>query len=582
MKTDRRYVYGFTIILIFWQLLLSFQGLDLADTGFHLTAFRFILEDPYSVQYSMVFWLSDILGAAWMNIFPAGGLFWCRLGTVVFFTLTFLIYHRIIKQETGFRGAVLGLFIIAVFIIKGGFECLNYDVLTMFGYSLVILSFYFGLTQRRSILLFAGGMAIGISMFLRLTNFAGLFLLLVIPCYLSIQKAGMAKNFRQTLFALSGFITGTALILGLMVALGHRDLFFNNLNFIFNVASDHEASHGIVPLIIMYVKGFINALIVLLLFLVAIWIYGKITTRSGINSRPLVRLVLPLVLAFCAFILMLVFGNAFWSKIRYLLIGLVLLSGIQYVTDRSRTAGFRMLAFAGLILFFITPFGSDSWLGKSVFGMWILVPLLLAGEDLRTLFKPVRIELSEQDRRMIFRTLRGMIIVTALVHAWQNTYFDAGSRWLKNVPVAHEKLVCIYTSEERAKAINELVREAFPMIDETYLLSFIEIPMINYLADKPPYISTSWPKLYYNADTFSDKLAEAKSLRDSLPAVIRQKQNTGLAEWPADAAADRYLDYPDDLSKWPEHGRILNDFMHRNGYEVAWENNMFQLLVPPA
>lgn len=116
------------------------------------------------------------------------------------------------------------------------------------------------------------------------------------------------------------------------------------------------------------------------------------------------------------------------------------------------------------------------------------------------------------------------------------------------------------------------------MRDEKYLLSFIEIPMLNYLSDKRPFISTSWPKLYYNPNTFKLKLEEALQRRKTLPAIIRQKQNTVLNDWPGNSEPD-YLKYSDGLSDWPEHGRILNDFIAHNNYQVVWENEMFQLLI---
>lgn len=576
----RRTLAGYTLLLIIWQLLLSFQGLDLADTGFHLSAFRFILEDPYAVQYSMVFWLSDIFGYAWMQLLPSGGLFWCRIGGLFFFTLTFLVYQHILRKETDAKRSFTGLFIISLFILKGGFECLNYDILTMLGYALVVLFLYGGLKDRKVALLFVGGMVLGVNTFFRLTNVSGLMFLLMIPFYLYLEKEKPGAYLRTLAVSTAGFLAGAGSILGLILLLGHWELYIDNLHFIFNVASDSEASHGIVPLVTAYAGGFINGLILVILFAAALWVYGKIPPFSGKKRNLLARKAIPVILISAAALLMILFQDAFWSKIRYLLIGLVLLAGIQYTRDKRKPDSYRLLSLGGLILFLVTPLGSDSWLGKSVFGMWILVPLILTENHLGDLFRPLKPGISSQAEKMILLSLRGIIIVTALIFAWQNTYFDAGSRWLKRTPVQHEKLRCIYTSEERAGAVNELILEAFPLIKEEYLLSFIEIPMVNYLADKKPFISTSWPKLYYNVNTFENKLEEALARRESLPAVVRQKQNTGIVAWPADTAAKEYLDYPDDLSRWPAHGRVLNKFLDQQGYEVIWENNMFQLLLP--
>jgi len=176
-------------------------------------------------------------------------------------------------------------------------------------------------------------------------------------------------------------------------------------------------------------------------------------------------------------------------------------------------------------------------------------------------------------------TIAAIVLLSAIVHAWQKTYFDVGSRSEKIYAIKHPLMKGVYTSSQRANVVNELIEEAFPQIkDEKYLLSFIEIPMVNYLCDKRPFISCSWPKLYYNPLVFKLKLDEALQKRKVYPAIIRQKQNTMLSDWPGPADSD-YLNYPDNLSKWPEHGRILNEFIVRNNYQIVWENEMFQLLV---
>src|SRR5665647_91453 len=96
-------------LLLIWQILLTFQGLDLADTGFHLTAFRFIFEDPYSVQYSMMFWLSDVCGALWMRIWAAGGLYWFKLGWVITISITFMLYLKLLIPGLGKRNTIIGM-----------------------------------------------------------------------------------------------------------------------------------------------------------------------------------------------------------------------------------------------------------------------------------------------------------------------------------------------------------------------------------------------------------------------------------------------------------------------------------------
>ena len=174
------------LLLLVWQILLTFQGLDLADTGFNITAFRFIFDDPYSVQYSMMFWLSDVCGALWMWIWPAGGLYWFKLGWVILISITFLVYYLLLLPELGKRKAIIGLSITLLFILQGGPECLNYDVFTTFGYALGIFTLYQGLIKSRYWLILLSGFLFGISVFFKLSNLSALAFLLLIPfsCFL--------------------------------------------------------------------------------------------------------------------------------------------------------------------------------------------------------------------------------------------------------------------------------------------------------------------------------------------------------------------------------------------------------------
>jgi hypothetical protein len=268
--------------------------------------------------------------------------------------------------------------------------------------------------------------------------------------------------------------------------------------------------------------------------------------------------------------------DVFWSKVRYLFIALMIFQAIVRLLDKKSNNETRLLSLAGLILLLIVPLGSDSGLEKSIWGMWILGPMVLTMPiDLNQFL----ISATFNQSRFLKRAFAVVFLSIAIIYAWQKPYFDVGSRSKKIYSIEHPQMKFIYTSRKRAMVVNELIQEAFPKLkDEKYLLAFIEIPMVNYLSDKTPFISTSWPKLYYNPETFRIKLEEALQRRKVLPAIIRQKQNTMLANWPGVPDPD-YLKYPPYLSKWPEHGKILNEFIEKNNYRVVWENEMFQLLI---
>ena len=566
-------------ILLIWQLLLTFQGLDLADTGFHLTAFRFIFDDPYSVQYSMMFWLSDVCGALWMKIFPAGGLYWFKIGWVVVVSSAFMIYFSLLKPLLGKQNALIGLAITLVFILQGGPECLNYDIFSCLGYAIGILSLYKGLKNNRLGLIILSGSLFGLSVFFKLSNITALAFFLLIPFSALLYRDSLCEFLKKSFTWLLGFAGGMIFVLLLIRQLGQLDLFLNNLSVVSAMGNDIHASHGLKPMLLSYLSGYMNALVLLVIFMLIVWIYLKLSNKyQNLFTERNYRFIL-FMAGGMAVLLTILLKDVFWSKVRYLFIGLLIFQGLVLITDKKCRNEMRLLSLAGLILLLIAPLGSDSGLAKSTWGMWILGPMILAMPFTLKMENLFRLPISIHQARFLKRTLAVVILLTAMVCAWERTYFDVGSRISKIYPIEHPRMKFIYTSSERARVVNELIRDGFPkMKDKEYLLSFIEIPMLNYLSDKRPFISTSWPKLYYNPDTFRLKLEEALQRRKTLPAIIRQKQNTVLNDWPASPEPD-YLKYKVGLSDWPEHGRILNEFIANNNYQVVWENEMFQLLI---
>lgn len=562
-------------LLIVWQILLTFQGLDLGDTGFHLTAFRFIFDDPYSVNYSMMFWLSDACGAMWMWIWPSGGLYWFKLGWVIFLSCTFLVYLSMLSPMISKRQATIGLAVTLIFILLGGPESLNYDIFSSLGYASGVIFLYRGLLRNRLWSILLSGFIFGICVFFKLSNLSSLAFLLLIPFSVFQKKEKVGTLLNKMISWLAGFGTGMVVVLLLIWRLGHLNLFLDNLSFVSAMGKDSHASHGMLPMLLSYMRGYLNAFIILTPFILLGWVYKRYTKQHASFNQKSQTPVLILI-GLLAVVMSILLEDVFWSKIRYLFIALMIVQGIVLVIDKKNSYEIRLLSLSGLVLLLIAPLGSDSGLEKAIWGMWILGPMLLAFPGDGPQFRP---GISWLQTRFIKNTIAIVILFTAMVHTWQRTYNDTGSRINKTYPIEHPLMKGIYTTQERAKVVNDLINNAFPLMEkDEYLLSFIEIPMMNYLSDKKPFISTSWPKLYYNPKTFRLKLEEALLRRKTFPAIIRQKQNTTLINWPSTPDPD-YLSYRDGSSHWPEHGRILNEFIALNNYHIVWENEMFQLLI---
>jgi hypothetical protein len=560
------------LILLTWQILLILQGLDLADTGFHLTAFRFIHEDPYSVQYSMMYWLSDIIGAAWMQLFPSGGLLWMRIGWVFPVTLASLFYFLILRKIMSERAAVTGLLISVVFLLRGGPESINYDVLTAVFLSVGLFVLVEGVSRKYTWLYLLSGCILGASVFLKLSNIVvvAFFLMLPVAKYVFVWRWN--ETFRAMIAWLIGFAAGVSLVIAWIWIEGDWDLFTENLRFLVRMGADEGSTHGLIPMVVSYARGYAVAAIILALFLVLAFFAGWWIDRKSLQHKSGIMYTAIIFLALAAMIAGMALGEPWWSKIRYLFIGLMIFHATLVLADRTVLPAKRVVALAGLILLLIAPLGSNTALAKVPWGIWILGPLMLDGLFREGIAVPFR---RFGDRTAFhYRTaLRVVITITALIYAYQYTYNDIGSRLEKRYTVDHPLLKGIHTSKKRASAMNEILHAADPLIrDYEFLLSFNEIPLFNYLADKKPFISTSWPKLYYDPEMFRVKLNEAVEYREVLPAVIRQLQPTRRVDWPQES--------PAPYNYWEGHAIVLDRFLEMNDYVPVWENDMFRIYLP--
>jgi hypothetical protein len=246
---------------------------------------------------------------------------------------------------------------------------------------------------------------------------------------------------------------------------------------------------------------------------------------------------------------------------------------------RHVAAKTRLLVSLGLILLFISPLGSDSGLEKMVWGSWILGPILFLqlrkghyasiGSG-KTRFK---------GNKELYKVFTLIFTIAVLTYAWNNTYNDPGSRLLKRYPLNHPKLKGIYTSENRALVVNQLLMELPNYVKQNdTLLTFIELPMIHYLTSTKPYLSTPWPKLLYSPKIFNYQLTTA-AVSGRLPVIVRQRQNMGAANWPYDSMPD-YTKYHNPAIKYREYGQFLNHFLSEHNYHSVWENRSFEILLP--
>ena len=553
---------------IVYQLLYVWQGLDFTDTGFHLTAYQQIFSNPETVHYSFMFWLSNIFGGAIMKVFP--GLLANRIASVVLHTFMFWLYYDLLRRVTERNKAVIYCSLSLLFFQYYGFETLNYDSFSIAGMSLAVYFFVRGLWSNTIWQLALGAFICGVATYFRVTNLAAVVFIPLAGIWVYLQQKKWSQTVRSISLMTITYLAGHAVIIAFMMSMGHWDLFLTNIDFVGKMGAAGDSSHGIVPVMLLYIKGWVKiGLFVSILIMVY---YFRRLTCNFISLDLLGGLAL-FAFGFAMFFIY-QYPTSIWSKLRYLMYAGTLISTIYVLWKGDKKMGIlTSIAIAMMVIF---PLGSDSGIEKLYFSCGLSFALIFYTID----------QLWAEEQFDTFKQMGAVLYVTTcLSFGFTNTYFDLGSRLHKTAISNHPALSNIYTTPERAAAVDSLVLELRKHISkDDYLMAFSDIPMVNYITETKPYIGTSWPKLYYAASIFEEELTKAYE-RHGPPVVVMQKMEMRSA-WPKNEHPN-YLDlsltkdgvHPEN--RLPEHYAIMQQFLE-DKYELAWESNTFRVYVPIA
>ncbi len=111
------------ISISLFYLMLIFQGLDVTDSGFHLTnqVRSFSRHITHITDNRVATWfLSDFFGGMWLKIINGPNLLWARLGGVLLYSLTALISYKILSSYFDRKKVFLVVFASALLITTVG------------------------------------------------------------------------------------------------------------------------------------------------------------------------------------------------------------------------------------------------------------------------------------------------------------------------------------------------------------------------------------------------------------------------------------------------------------------------------
>jgi hypothetical protein len=487
--------------------------------------------------------------------------------------------------EFGLQKALLALLAATAMVVAKSFYLPSYNEFTALFFLLTALGLYYGLTRRRPFLIFLGGMAAGVSIFARLPNLA-VFGIVVAIFFYRLMESGqplrllLRKASREAAVFSVGFVAGILAIGVLMMALGHLSAYIAMLRQMSVMFGDSSQHHGggrlFRGLLHDYFYLGVNGIMSLAAGIIILWIARRL-------RHPFTRMGL---IAFAAAVLsyaLVHYENLaiyFWPG----WLCAILFAGAFDLLRLGKD--YRLLCVLAALILFLTPLGSNNGIYNAVYAMFLAVSVAvvgLIGESSRveeaSLLSRMRfvqgLTPSQSDKATIGQLVICSVFVYAAVYRWQFTYRDSADRFAMQTGVDHPKLRAVFTTQSRAKAMEELLKQLQSLVHkDDYVFDHMQVPLIYFLTETRPYLYSSWANIY-EPPVFERAMKRALSNRKSLPVCVMTKVDTSHREWPDKT-------YP--LLPYYRHTqnrRVVESFLQDHSYKKHWENGAFQIWLPP-
>ena len=538
------------VLLMLWQLVVAVFGMDLCDSGYYLTFFDNIFKAPDSVEYNFMYYLSGVVGGVLNVILPEGGKWMAmRVAGVLCNVGCMAILAWVFKRILPASAVILGFLMVVASLVQFPYT-FNNDLMSALLWVAALALTYRGVTAGRWWHLLCAGIIVGMNIFTRIPNVLAVGLAVMPFIAHFYNNVPWRDCWRQCGLILLGVLVGIVGVIGMMMALGHWEIFKQNMADLLGVAtgSSGEASHNAGGLV-MEMIGFYGQCLLVGAKMLALWAVLWLVRRYVAHR----------LLRYCAWMLVAIATVYFMWHQSHIMhpLWVMCVAGLAWVIYREEYSA--VAAWLGLFMLLVFPLGSDGATNNGGIIAWMAAPVAAAFWQRR--------------HNVIF--LLAFIVVGLIQTLSVGAYFDGGHLWYKKASIQDPRAAGLLTTPERAHIINETLPELKQRINEgDTLLCYGSIPMMNHLTRSVPAIGCSWPELL-SAEALNARL---HALGNSRPAILRQKFNNLGPYWsePSDAYLTTYSIVD---AKFLQQDKMdtLNRWMNAAGYHIVWQNKWFAL-----
>lgn len=243
----RKIVFSLIILLgILWVGIRVNKGIDIEDSGYYMARYKYIFsEDVILSSPSMLF--TSIIGGIFYNLFPSHQMLILSVLGCAVYGITGMVVYKYFKRRA-YDFVLAGGIVFAVLFSCGWIKMLNYNSLSMFFRTVVIILLLKGVKTGKSWLTFAAGFIIAFNVFVRLPNILEVCLGGVLFWYYGICLGNWKKFWREAGVYAAGGFSGGIISLGLVCVFSGKSAILETVINTMNTASDGGSSHGLVSI----------------------------------------------------------------------------------------------------------------------------------------------------------------------------------------------------------------------------------------------------------------------------------------------------------------------------------------------
>lgn len=552
----------FPVVLLLYPFLGINAGLDITDTTYSLSNFRYM--DNVDPMWLFSTFLSNLAGSIIMKLPGAGTMIGFSVYCTLIIGATALVSYYVLQRWMPGWMIFIGEFMAESLCWSPRVILYNYVTYLLFTLGAILLILGIFSWKRQNILLFAAGACLGLNVLTRFPNVVECMLILVLWFYSFITKEKFIETVKKTGVCIAGYVAGFGIpiiLISVVYGVGAYPEAIKGLFSMTDGASDYSSGGMIASILEAYGTTLKNMAIMIPCLIAGIIMFMGVPKKYSLLKKLFYMAGLLILARY--YLARGVITRNYWyydsmmqPAMMFIIISIVLcIIGAHGVLNGSKEE--QTLSFMALILILIIPLGSNNYTMPILNCLFFIAPVSL------WLMRRLMQRLGDEEWNFAWQAMiTGVIIVTliqgAIFHA-TFSFADGDDGTVRDtkvteIPKARGVVTTAYNNDTLLELKNCLEDNGL-MDDE--IITFGETPGISYLFDIDPAISTVWPDLdSYSLGRFEADLGKLEASDEPAPTIL---------------VGNKLKEYANISDKYD----MLLDYIDKHDYNKIFESDRF-------